>query len=364
MLTVQRLRSVSDDLGPSPSGRPRRSIFGYQREILESDSSIVCYTSQSKELPFKQIPVTIAISIKINDGLVLASDSASTVLGQIPSGALQVINVYNNAIKVFNLRKGLPIGAITWGAGSIGQASISTILKDLRERFTGDDPEHEDWKLDDEKYTVEDVAKSLKQFIFDDLYQDAFKTYPQKPGLGFIVAGYSAHAHMADEFQIDIANGICNGPRLLRKRDESGVTWAGEPEALNRLIMGTSGGMANVLLNYFKVPEAQMPQVMSVIQQNLQVPLVLPAMPLQDAIDLAEFMVDVTIQFSRFTPGAPTVGGPIEIAAISKHEGFRWVKRKYYFGRELNPEEKFSRVYEPEHKDKKHETQRDDSDRS
>ena len=57
--------------------------------------------------------MTIAISIKINDGLVLASDSASTVLGQTPSGELQVVNVYNNAIKVFNLRKGLPIGAIT-----------------------------------------------------------------------------------------------------------------------------------------------------------------------------------------------------------------------------------------------------------
>lgn len=291
--------------------------------------------------------MTIAISIKINDGLVLASDSASTVLGQVPSGELQVLNVYNNAIKVFNLRKGLPIGAITWGAGSIGQASISTILKDLRERFTGDDRDHLDWKLDEETYTVEDVAKRLKQFIFDELYVDAFKDFPQKPGLGFIVAGYAAHAPLADEFQIDVENGVCNGPRLLRKREESGVTWAGEPEALNRLVMGTSTAMTGVLVNYFKVPQAQLVQVMSVIQQSLQVPLVLPAMPLQDAIDLAEFMVDVTIQFSRFKPGPPTVGPPIEIAAISKHEGFRWVKRKYYFGRELNPEEKLTRVYDP-----------------
>ncbi len=291
--------------------------------------------------------MTIAISIKINDGLVLASDSASTVLGQAPSGELQVINVYNNANKVFNLRKGLPIGAITWGAVSIGQASISTILKDLRERFTGDDRDHLDWKLDEEEYTVEQVANRLKEFIYDGLYLDAFKNFPQKPGLGFIVAGYTAHAPLADEFQIDIENGVCNGPRLLRKREETGATWAGEPEALNRLIMGTSGGMVGVLVNYFKVPQAQLGQVMNVIQQTLQVPLVLPAMPLQDAIDLAEFMVDVTIRFSRFTPGAPTVGPPIEIAAISKHEGFRWVKRKYYFGKELNPEEKLTRVYDP-----------------
>ena len=226
--------------------------------------------------------------------------------------------------------------------------SISTILKDLRERFTGDDKEHSDWKLDPESYSVEDVAKRLKEFIFDELYVGAFKNFPQKPGLGFIVAGYSADAPMADEFQIDIENGVCNGPRSLRKREESGATWAGEPEALNRLVMGTSARMPGILTNYLRVPQSQVGQVMGLIQGELQVPLVLPAMPLQDAIDLAEFMVYVTIQFSRFSPGAPTVGPPVEIAAISKHEGFRWVKRKYYFGRELNPEEKSTRVYQPD----------------
>jgi len=29
------------------------------------------------------------------------------------------------------------------------------------------------------------------------------------------------------------------------------------------------------------------------------------------------------ITYFRFTPGAPSVGGPIEIAAITKHEGFK-----------------------------------------
>lgn len=310
------------------------------------------------ERAFHAKPVTIAISIKINDGLVLASDSASTVLGQVPNtGELQVLNVYNNAIKVFNLRKGLPIGAITWGSGSIGQDSISTIIKDLRERFTGDDPDHPDWKLDPKTYTIEAIAEKLKQFVYDELYLTAFKDFPQKPPLGFIVAGYSARAPMADEFQIDIQDGECNGPRLLRKREESGVTWAGEPEALNRLIAGVGTAMPTILRQNFGVPEGEVGQALAVIQQNMQVGFILPAMPLQDAIDLAEFMVDVTIKFSRFRAGAPTVGGPIEIAAISKHEGFRWVQRKYYFTRELNPEEKFTRVYKPDDKEDKHEVE-------
>jgi hypothetical protein len=299
--------------------------------------------------------VTIAISIKINDGLVLAADSASTVLGVVPGGGVQVINVYNHADKVFNLRKGWPIGAITWGSGSIGQASISTIIKDLRRRLTGDDPDYAKWTLDKDNFSAEEVAKRLKEFVFDDLYIKAFKDVPhQKPSLGFIVAGYSAHggkaAAMADEFQIDIQNGECSGPRRLRTRDEIGVTWAGEPEALNRLIVGHSSLLPSLLQTQPGIQPAQINQAFTNVRPRLQVPIVLPAMPLQDAIDLAEFMVDLTINFSRFAPGAPTVGGPIEVAAISKHEGFRWIKRKYYFRRELNPEEKFTPFYEPDSK--------------
>jgi hypothetical protein len=299
--------------------------------------------------------LTIAISIKINDGLVLASDSASTLLALTPDGQLQVFNVYNNADKVFNLQKGLPIGAITWGAGSVGQASTSTIMKDLRKIFTdGDEAKHPGWKLNKETYTVEGVANRLKEFVFDELYTPAFRDFPhKKPDLGFIVAGYSANAPMADEFQIDIREGQCQGPRPVRKREEIGLTWGGDPEALNRLIVGISGGLPQVLQNIFRLRPEQMPQIMQTVQQNLQVPLVLPAMPLQDAIDLAEFLVDLTIKFSRFRPGAPTVGGPIEIGAISKHEGFRWIKRKYYFDRDLNPEERFTRVYEPQSKEDK-----------
>jgi hypothetical protein len=167
------------------------------------------------------------------------------------------------------------------------------------------------------------------------------------------VAGYSANAPMADEFQIDIKEGACSGPRPVRNRDQVGMTWGGNAEALNRLIVGVSPALPIVLQNLFRLDPAQLPHVSNVIQQHLQLPIVLPAMPLQDAIDLADFLVDLTIKFSRFTPGAPTVGGPIEIAAISKHEGFRWIKRKYYFRRDLNPEERFTRVYEPDNKEER-----------
>jgi hypothetical protein len=290
--------------------------------------------------------LTIAISIKINDGIVLASDSASTIFGPDSAGQLAVRSVYNNANKVFNLRKDFPIGAISWGAGSIGRASVSTIMKDLRQRFRGGSSSHPHWELKENAYTVEQVAQHLKEFVFDELYSPTFTgSVSRKPDLGFIVAGYSTlHAPMADEFQIDINNGACTGPTRIRAPEEIGMTAGGDTEALNRLMNGTAGELPRALQDVFRVPLEQSTAAMDLLQRMLRVPLIEPAMPLQDAIDLAEFLVDLTIRFSRFTPGPPTVGGPIEIAAISKHEGFRWIKRKYYFDRQLNPREEFTRM--------------------
>ena len=59
--------------------------------------------------------------------------------------------------------------------------------------------------------------------------------------------------------------------------------------------------------------------------------------PIQDAIDLVEYLVEVTIGFVRFTPGAPTVAPPIDIAAITRHEKFKWIRRKHFYSPDLNP---------------------------
>ncbi len=142
-----------------------------------------------------------------------------------------------------------------------------------------------------------------------------------------------------EEFQIDIADGRCEAPRRLRSPEECGLTWGGEPEAINRLALGFSGRLPAVLEKALAFDRNRMESLMAELQSALSAPLVIPSMPIQDAIDLAEFLVETTIRFSRFTPGAATVGGPIEVAAITKHEGFRWVRRKHYYDAELNREE-------------------------
>jgi hypothetical protein len=71
--------------------------------------------------------MTIVVSVRVNDGIVLAADSATSFIDANGN----VVKVYNNANKIFNLVKVWPIGAMTYGAGAIGSASIATLSKDF-----------------------------------------------------------------------------------------------------------------------------------------------------------------------------------------------------------------------------------------
>lgn len=52
-------------------------------------------------------------------------------------------------------------------------------------------------------------------------------------------------------------------------------------------------------------------------------------MPLKDAIDFAEFLIDTTIKYERFCNDIQTCGGDVDILVITKDEAF-WKQHKIY----------------------------------
>ena len=60
-------------------------------------------------------------------------------------------------------------------------------------------------------------------------------------------------------------------------------------------------------------------------------------LPKDELAEMAESLVNLTSFKRRVTPEAETVGGPIDVAVISRGDGFIWIKRKHYFKPELNP---------------------------
>ncbi|NRR21353.1 hypothetical protein [Brevibacillus sp. MS2.2] len=59
-------------------------------------------------------------------------------------------------------------------------------------------------------------------------------------------------------------------------------------------------------------------------------------LPLEELGNMAESLINLTSFKRRMTRDAETVGGPIDVAIISKGDGFIWLKRKHYFQSELN----------------------------
>lgn len=60
------------------------------------------------------------------------------------------------------------------------------------------------------------------------------------------------------------------------------------------------------------------------------------ALPKDELAAMAEALVNLTSFKRKVTLEAETVGGPIDVAVISKGDGFIWIKRKHYFKPELN----------------------------
>ena len=94
--------------------------------------------------------------------------------------------------------------------------------------------------------------------------------------------------------------------------------------------------MLRKVLSELGLDERGFLQVISHIKQQCLTPLVDSTMPVQDAINLADFLVDVTKRYFAFLPGANVVGGETDIATVTKYEGFKWIKRKHYYPDHLN----------------------------
>lgn len=61
------------------------------------------------------------------------------------------------------------------------------------------------------------------------------------------------------------------------------------------------------------------------------------SLPMDELASLAESLVNLTSLRRRVSLEDETVGGPIDVAVISRGDGLVWVKRKHYFAPELNP---------------------------
>lgn len=282
----------------------------------------------------------MALYVKVFDGIVLATDSATTLEATLPTGHV-IQQVYNNADKIFHLHRQLPVAAMTWGLGVVGPASISSLSKSFRLRLMGRDPKFSADELDITNFNVKDVAERASK-MFGQAAKDAgWKEFPAE--LGYLVVGISSSCDQAEAWLLEFSGKtLAPKPRQVLTDRDYGYTAYAQPDAVNRLFNGYDDRLRETLISAGTAQGVDRKKAETEIDSALasfKLDPVQPGMPLPDAIELARFMVETTEGYARFRVGADTVGGPVEVASISPHEGFKWINRKHYYKPELNPGE-------------------------
>lgn len=255
--------------------------------------------------------MSLGIVIKGPEGIVLAADSRVTLTAQTPQGPIHVN--YDNATKLLSFsRPHNYVGAVTYGQAAIGLRTASSYL-----------PEFEN-TLEEKRLSVGEFAERLSTFFLDQWRKDMPEDY-KGPNMTFVVGGFNKGEAYGQVFLFEIPQ----APQPRCQHDDGfGITWGGQREIVDRLMQGFDERLMRILVRELNLPEDDARKLYNVLRQELQLPVPIQAMALQDCVDLAVFFLRTTMWAQSLTVGIRGVGGAIDVAIITRREGFHFIQKK------------------------------------
>lgn len=220
--------------------------------------------------------MSIISIVYVPEGIAMAADSRltgrKTRTNEDGSTHVERFTLSDNAQKIVLLNK-CPVGIASFGAAIIKDKTFSDYIRlfEINDVCENDTPEA--------------VAEKLHRHGED------------FPETNFYVCGY-----YEDVPYVYLVNsrGVKRNNVSTEGAVQYNISWGGETEALVKLV-----------------------NAKPVMDINKRM------MPLCDGIDLAEFMVDLTIKYQRFSNVIKTCGGPIDVLVLTKDAAF-WHKHKLY----------------------------------
>jgi hypothetical protein len=257
--------------------------------------------------------VSIVASVKVYDGVVIGAESMTQLSANI-NGQVQVLKSYSHAQKIFQIAE-LPIGVLTYGGGNIGNRSMESFVHEFSQLERG---------LVDEPKTVADVTGRLLAFLRN-YYNAGFGNLPepQRPAIGFFVAGYSPGEPLASEWEFVLPQ--AQAPSRAREDQMIGAAWRGVGVPFTRLFFGVDPRLEQMLIG-LGVNQDTIARLRQVVAEQLTTRVAFDGMPIQDAIAFCKFIIDTTIGAATYEIGVSSCGGPVNIAVISR-TGFEWVSK-------------------------------------
>lgn len=256
--------------------------------------------------------MTIAVNITVPEGLVFAADSRQTY-----TNARNDVRVSSdNAQKLFQL--GPRHAAVTYGWAFLLNRNIHSHVQDFKTTVAPD-------------LKTEALAIALAKYLTAQYNAHIEKQYDapvaeNSYALALLVGGYDVGDKEGKMYEIYVPG---EEAHLIHTTDERvGAAWRGHTLVIGRLLKGFDPRLRE-LEGYAETLGKTMET------SPLDYLIDYWAMTLQDAIDLATFLVHTTIQMQRFSDGirsAPGMsancGGAIDVAIVEPENGFVWMRHK------------------------------------
>jgi hypothetical protein len=278
----------------------------------------------------------------------------------------QVTNTWDGVTKLFLLQGGsCPVAAVTAGLAKLNNRSMSSYANQFLSEHGGSAPVEALGTMSTfvgpqcvkpVLHTVDDVAHEFLAFMrehYDIHYGDSNVPQEYRHGPIFLVGGYDREEHLPSLYKVNVQEDIVH---QLFAAGRFGLAWEGQTEAVERLVWGydsllrdsienqiaaamesvrknMGGAAASMLQQILDHAEISLPQDINTelpAVPKIRIPwaryrcdIAYGNLPLQDAVDLAAFLVSLQSGMSKFAMGVPTVGGRTRVGVVSRHEGFR-----------------------------------------
>lgn len=275
--------------------------------------------------------MSLGIAFKGPEGIVLAADSRVTLTAQLalPQGPMLLPATFDNAIKLLKVNGQEYVGAVTYGTGAIGQQEPRTAHSFL--------PEFEATLPQGGRLSVLDFATSLGNF-FMDRWTDAAMPNPMPPGgqdMIFLVGGYDQGAAYGRVFEVFVPSRPA--PREVIPTGQFGAVWGGQHQIVTRLLNGFDPMAPQVTRNFLQAPfqaggPGQPDPLEAELKTRLSAKIPWAFLPLQDCVDLSIFVLRATITLQKWIVDVRGVGGAVDVATITRTNGFKYVQRKEIAG--------------------------------
>jgi hypothetical protein len=256
--------------------------------------------------------MSLGIVIKGPEGLVLAADSRVTLTAQTPQGNIHVN--YDNATKLLSFSEpNNYVSAVTYGQAAIGLRTANSFL-----------PEFEANLPNGKRLSIEEFANQLSTFFMSQWNAEMPSDY-SGPDMTFVVAGFDEGEPYGNVYQFDIPR----HPQLVAQHVNGfGLTWGGQREIVDRLLQGFDERLLSIVKETLGLQQNQTDLLSRALRDKLLLRVPIQAMALQDCVDLAVFFINTTILGQSLTVGIRGVGGPVDVATITRRDGLKSIQKK------------------------------------